>query len=133
MTNSFSWYSKLTKPKWAPPNWLFGPVWTILYVLIAISFGSVFFNTAAGKLPFYAMIPFLINLVFNILFTPLQFGLKNNLLAAIDILFLLASTVWMFITIYPFMQWVVYINIPYCIWVSFATILQFSITYLNRN
>jgi translocator protein len=133
MSNSFYWYSKLKKPKWAPPNWLFGPAWTILYLFIAISFGSVIFDTLAGKLPFFAMVPFLFNLVFNFLFTPLQFGLRNNLLAAIDILFLLVSLVWMFITIFPFMRWVVYINIPYFLWVSFATTLQFTITYLNRK
>jgi benzodiazapine receptor len=133
MTNSFYWYSKLKKPKWAPPNWLFGPAWTILYLFIAFSFGSVIFNTVVGKLPLFAMVPFLFNLVFNFLFTPLQFGLRNNLLAAIDILLLLVSLVWMFITIFPFMRWVVYINVPYFLWVSFATTLQFTITYLNRK
>jgi tryptophan-rich sensory protein len=77
------------------------------------------------------LLPFILNLVFNFAFTPLQFGLQNNLLASIDILLVLGTMVWAGIVIYPFIPWVVYVNIPYLIWVSFASVLQLNITYLN--
>ncbi len=130
--NESLWYSKLIKPSWSPPSWLFGPVWSILYVLIAISFGKVFLAAIRKEIPFLVALPFILNLVFNFAFTPLQFGLKNNLLAAIDILLLLITLVWAMIAIYPHVRWVTYIQIPYLIWVSFATVLQLTITFLNR-
>lgn len=127
------WYANLIKPSWAPPTWLFGPVWTILYIIIAITFGLVFYKVLTGKIPWIVAIPFVLNLIFNFAFTPLQFGLKNNLLAAIDIGLVLTTLIWSFTAIYPYIRIVVYANIPYLAWVLFATILQFSITYLNRG
>ena len=132
MQDSSSWYLNLIKPSWAPPSWLFGPVWTVLYALIIISFGSVFYETFRGKVPFMAALPFILNIIFNIAFTPLQFGLKSNALAAIDIVLILGTLVWALIAIWPHMRWVTYINLPYLAWVTFATVLQFIITYLNR-
>ena len=126
-----SWYSALIKPSWAPPSWLFGPVWTVLYAIIAVSFGYVFYQAVTGKLPYLVALPFLLNLVFNFAFTPLQFGLQSNLLAAVDIVFVLATLGWALIAVYPHAAWVTYVNIPYFLWVSFATILQLTITYLN--
>lgn len=131
MNNTNSWYQELIKPDWAPPSWVFGPAWSILYTLIAISFGYVFYLFAQGKLPFIVVLPFILNLIFNFAFTPLQFGLQNNVLAAIDIVLVLGTTFWLMIAIYPHLPWVVYINIPYLIWVGFATILQLTITYIN--
>jgi tryptophan-rich sensory protein len=125
-------YTELLKPTWSPPSWLFGPVWTVLYIMIAISFGKVFLMVAQKQLPFAVAIPFILNLIFNFAFTPLQFGLKNNLLAAIDILLVLITLLWAIYAIFPHVKWIAYIQIPYLLWVSFATILQLSITYLNR-
>jgi len=76
-------------------------------------------------------LPFILNIIFNLAFTPLQFGLKNNILAAVDILLVLATLVWAMIAIYPHAQWIAYVQIPYLMWVLFATVLQFTITYLN--
>jgi translocator protein len=132
MNNTYTWYSQLTKPSWSPPSWLFGPVWTFLYVLIAISFGKVFLMGWKKEVSFIVVLPFILNLIFNFAFTPLQFGLKNNLLAAIDILLVLATLVWLMIAIYPYARWITYIQIPYLFWVSFATVLQLTITYLNN-
>ena len=73
-----------------------------------------------------------INLIFNFAFTPLQFGLQNNILAAIDIVLVLTTLVWAMIAIFPHLRWITFLQIPYLIWVSFATILQLTITYLNR-
>jgi tryptophan-rich sensory protein len=129
---STEWYATLLKPSWAPPSWLFGPVWTVLYAIIAVTFGSVFYRAFKGELPFIVVLPFILNLVFNILFTPIQFGLRNNLLAAVDILLVLGTLIWALIAIWPHMRWVAYANIPYVIWVAFATVLQLSITFMNR-
>ncbi|HBD24430.1 MAG: TspO protein [Candidatus Zambryskibacteria bacterium RIFOXYD1_FULL_40_13] len=131
MNNTQSWYSELIKPTWAPPSWLFGPVWTVLYVLIAISFGRVFVLFFQKKITFIVLLPFILNLFFNFIFSPIQFQLQDNLLAAIDILLVLATLVWAMIAIFPHARWITYIQIPYLIWVSFATVLQLTITYLN--
>ena len=132
MGKANNWYSTLKRPSWAPPAWLFGPVWTVLYVIIAISFGTVFYRAITGKLPWIVALPFLLNLVCNFAFTPLQFGLKNNLLAAIDILLVLVTLVWAFSAIWPHIRWVALANIPYLLWGSFATVLQMTVTFLNR-
>ena len=130
--SSYTWYQTLLKPQWAPPSWVFGPVWSLLYVVIIISFGYVAYKYAKGSITFMILLPFLLNLGFNFAFTPLQFGLKSNLLAAIDILLVLATIVWAGIVIYSHFPWVVLANIPYFLWVSFASVLQLTITFLNR-
>ena len=130
--NRYNWYSQLIKPSWSPPAWLFGPVWTFLYILIAISFGKVFLMFFQKKVSFVVILPFILNLIFNLAFTPLQFGLKNNLLAAVDVILVLGTLIWAIIAIYPHARWVAYIQIPYLLWVSFATVLQLTITYLNK-
>jgi tryptophan-rich sensory protein len=130
--NTYNWYSQLIKPSWSPPPWLFGPAWTFLYVLIVVSFGKVFLMAWQRQIAFIVALPFILNLVLNFAFTPLQFGLKNNLLATIDILLVLITLVWAMLVIYPHARWITYIQIPYLLWVSFATALQLTITYLNR-
>jgi len=130
--STYNWYQTLIKPSWAPPSWLFGPVWSFLYIIIALSFGAVFFKVINKQLPLIIALPFLLNLIFNFAFTPLQFGLKNNLLALFDILLVLATLIWALIAVYPHIRWVSLINIPYLLWVCIATVLQATITYLNR-
>ena len=135
MDTTYNWYSQLIKPTWAPPSWLFGPVWTVLYAIIVVSFGTVFYKAFTGKLAWIVALPFALNLFFNFIFTPIQFGLKNNLLAAIDILLVLGTLVWALYEIWhasPELRWVVYANIPYLLWGTFATFLQLAITYINR-
>jgi len=125
------WYASLIKPTWAPPAWLFGPVWTVLYILIGISFGRVFMLAWRGKIDKIIALPFALNLILNFAFSPIQFTLQNNFLAAIDILLILGTLIWGMIAIYRYEKWLTYIQIPYLVWVSFATILQLTITYLN--
>lgn len=131
MNNQSQWYQELIRPDWAPPAWLFGPVWSVLYAIIALSFGYVFYQAITGKLPWFIALPFGLNLLFNFAFTPLQFGLQNNLLAAIDVTLVLITLAWALYSIYPYAAWVTYVNIPYFLWVCFATTLQITITYLN--
>lgn len=132
MNNSANWYQQIIKPSWAPPSWLFGPVWTFLYILIAISFGKVFLMAWQKKIPAIIVLPFILNLIFNFSFTPIQFELKNNYLAALDILLVLATLIWAMLAIFPHERWITYIQIPYLLWVIFATVLQLTVTYLNR-
>lgn len=125
-------YAELVKPFFAPPAWVFGPVWSVLYLIIAGSFGHVIYLFYTKRIPFVVLLPFLLNLFFNLIFTPLQFGLKNLPLASLDILLVLATLVWAMWAIFPIARWVAYVNIPYLLWVSFATILQLSIAWMNR-
>ena len=132
--NTYNWYSQLIKPTWAPPSWLFGPVWTALYAIMAATYGTVFYKAFAGKLSWMVALPFALNLVFNLAFTPIQFGLKNNLLATLDILLVVGTLIWALAAVWhasPDLRWVVYANVPYLLWGTFATGLQITITYLN--
>ena len=137
MNDAYNWYSTLVKPSWAPPSWLFGPVWTVLYAIIAVTFGTVFYKAFTGKLPWIVALPFALNLIFNFSFTYFQFGLKNNLLASIDILLVLGTLIWLVSQKLPSvggadLNWIRYANIPYLLWVSFATVLQLTITWMNK-
>jgi tryptophan-rich sensory protein len=126
-----SQYMEWIQPSFAPPAWLFGPVWTILYILIAISFGYVAYLYYKKKISWVVLLPFALNLLFNFLFTPIQFGLSSLWLATIDILLVLGTLIWSMAAIYPYAKWVTFINIPYALWVGFATVLQISIFVLN--
>ena len=128
---TITWYQVLMKPSWAPPPSVFGPVWSVLYVIILLSFGYVFILYAQRKVPLKVAAPFALNLLCNFLYTPLEFGLRNNLFASIDIVLVLATILWTMVAIFPYKKWVMYAQIPYLLWVAFATVLQLTITYLN--
>ncbi len=130
---TYSWYKKLKKPSFAPPSWLFGPVWSVLYVIIFFTFGYVFFQWINSNLPNWIIWPFVVNLFCNLIFTAIQFGLKNNEAAFVDIIAVDATLIWGMIAIYPYHPLVAYALIPYLLWVLFATVLQSSVTYLNRK
>ena len=128
---NYNWYSQLIKPSWAPPSWIFGPVWSVLYIIIAITFSTVFYKVLNKQIPAIIALPFILNLIFNFSFTYFQFGLKNNLLAGVDILLVLGTLIWAMFAIWPHVRIVVYANIPYLLWVCFATVLQMTITFKN--
>lgn len=130
--STVDWYQNLIKPSWAPPAYIFGPVWSFLYTLIFVSYGFVFYRFFKGKISFVILLPFILNILFNLAFSPIQFGLQNNILALIDIVLVLITLIWAIIVIYPIHKWVALINIPYLVWVIIATTLQITITYLNR-
>lgn len=128
---TYSWYQHIIKPPWAPPASVFGPVWTVLYIGIFISFGAVLIMAAQKKIGLIILLPFALNLLFNVAFTPLQFGLKSNVLASVDILLVLATLIWAMRSIAPYALWISYVQLPYLVWVAFASVLQLTITYLN--
>lgn len=126
-----AWYAALAKPSWAPPAWLFGPVWTVLYAVIAVSFGAVLWMAFTKKIRWSVTAPFILNAIANAAFSPLQFGLRSNVLASIDILLVLGTILWAMKAIWPHARWIAYAQLPYLLWVSFATCLQLTITGMN--
>ena len=126
------WYESLAKPHWTPSPATIGWIWRILYPIILVSFGFVFLQAFRGKLGWMVVLPFAINLVANLLFTPIQFGLKNLLLASVDILVVLGTIVWAMVAVWPHYRWVAVTQVPYLVWVTIATVLQLSITWMNR-
>jgi tryptophan-rich sensory protein len=121
----------LVKPPFAPPAWLFAPVWSVLYAIIAVTFIRVFYLASKETIPRNVAIPFILNLFFNLAFSPLQFQLQDNYLAAADILFVLGTLIWAMAAIWPYSRKLAYWQIPYLAWVSFATVLQLAVTWLN--
>lgn len=126
-----TWYNSLAKPSWTPAPSTIGLIWQILYPIILITFGFVLVQAIRNRVPRRVTIPFAINLIANIIFTPIQFGLRDLPLASIDILIVWATIPWLAIAIWPYHRWVALAQIPYFIWVSIATVLQLSITVMN--
>ncbi len=126
------WYDSLQKPSWTPEPATIGLIWQILYPIILVSFSFVFIQAIRQKVPMMVALPFAINLVANLIFTPIQFGLRNLPLAAVDILIVWITIVWMIVAIWSHYRWVAIAQIPYLVWVSLATVLQLSISWNNR-
>jgi len=126
------WYDSLVKPAWTPEPGTIGLVWQILYPIILVSFGYVFVQAVRGRLPWVVALPFVVNLVANLAFTPIQFGLRNLDLAALDIVVVWLTIPWMMVAIWNHHGWVAVAQIPYFVWVSIASVLQLSIIWWNR-
>jgi translocator protein len=126
-----NWYNSLAKPSWTPQPATIGMIWQILYPVILISFGFVFVQAFRGKVSWYIALPFAINLVANLIFTPIQFGLRSLPLAAVDILIVWATIIWCMVAIWQHNKWVSLAQIPYLVWVSIATVLQLTMTIWN--
>jgi benzodiazapine receptor len=125
------WYANINKPSFNPPNWVFAPVWTTLYLLMGISLFLVWRTGLNEKEVKIAVAVFIFQLALNALWSFLFFGLESPFAAFIEIIFLWAS---IFISIILFLQIsriAGYLLIPYLLWVSFASILNFSIWRLN--
>lgn len=125
------WYSSLEKPSWTPEPATIGFIWQLLYPVILVTFGFVFWQVIQARIPRTAAIPFAVNLAANLAFTPIQFGLRNLPLATIDILVVWGTILWLMLAIWGHYRWVALAQVPYLIWVSTATILQISITWNN--
>jgi translocator protein len=126
------WYDSLIKPTWTPAPSTIGLIWNILYPIILVSFGFVFLQTLRKKLSWRVTTPFAVNLVANVLFMPILAGMRNLPLASLDILIVWATILWLMSAIWSHYRWVSLAQIPYFIWVSIATVLQLSITWMNR-
>ena len=125
------WYNTLEKPSWTPDPAFIGTMWSILYPIIAVTFLFVFIQGFRAKIPKIVMLPFAINLVANLAFTPIQFGLRNLTLASLDILIIWGTLVWMMVAIWKHYRLIAIAQLPYFAWVSVATVLQLSINVMN--
>lgn len=119
-----SWYADLIKPSFQPPSCLFGPVWTALYALMGIALYLIWQNKSLVKL-------FIAQLFFNFLWSVLFFGLKSPFFAFLDILILWILILVLTIKFFKIKKPVGYLFLPYLLWVTFASILNFSIFILN--
>jgi translocator protein len=126
-----NWYDSLAKPDWTPAPSTISLIWQILYPIILITFVFVFVQAIRKKLPWKVALPFGINLVANLIFTPIQFGLRNLPLAALDILIVWGTIIWMMVAVWKHYRWVAVAQAPYFVWVSIATVLQLCITAWN--
>ncbi len=125
------WYNTLQKPSWTPEPAFIGTMWSILYPIIFVTFAFVFIQAFRGKIPKQVALPFAINLVANLLFTPIQFGLRNLSLASLDILIIWGTIIWMVLAVWQHSRVVAVAQAPYFAWVSVATVLQLSINWMN--
>lgn len=126
-----TWYNSLDKPSWTPAPSFIGTMWSILYPIIIVTFGFVLVQCLRRRVPWMVAVPFGINLVANVVFTPIQFGLRNLPLASVDILVVWATIPWMMAAVRRHHRWVAAAQVPYLAWVSTATVLQLSITIMN--
>jgi benzodiazapine receptor len=127
-----NWYANLNKPVFTPPDWLFGPVWTTLYILMGISAFLVWRKGLADKAVRKALVFFIVQLVFNALWSLLFFGLRSPLLGLIDILLLQFAIILTLICFEEISIPAVLLLVPYLGWVTFAAILNLAIYFLNR-
>jgi len=126
------WYANLNKPFFNPPGWVFGPVWTVLYILMAVSAGLVWQRGLGGANVRLALALYLVQLVLNGLWTPLFFGAKMPLLAFINIVLLWAAIILAILAFFRISKIAALLMAPYLVWTTFAAVLNFSLWYLNR-
>jgi translocator protein len=125
------WYDGLIKPSWTPPGSTIGIIWSILYPMIILSFFYVMYNAAKGKLSWGIGIVFIINLIANLLFSPIFFGMKNIPFATLDILIVWVTIVLQFILIFPISKIIAVLQIPYFLWVTTASTIQLTV-FINN-
>lgn len=125
-----TWYANLIKPSFSPPNWLFGPVWITLFALMGIALYIVWEadKTQTRKT---ALRAFWIQMILNICWSLLFFGLESPLLGFVGIIFLLLAILWTIRNFWKVKELASWLLIPYILWVSFAAILNLAIWILN--
>lgn len=121
------WYASLDKPPFNPPNWLFGPVWSILYVMIAVAGWRIFERESAGVL----MKIWVVQMALNFAWTPVFFGAQQTGLALLVIMALLAAIFVFIVRAWSRDRVSALLFLPYAAWVAFATLLNGSIWLLN--
>lgn len=125
-----TWYAALEKPFFSPPNWLFGPVWTVLYLLMGLSLYFVW-TAPYKKSKKLAFTIFGLQLVLNTLWSLVFFGLHAPLAGVVVIILLLAGIIATIRLFWPISRIAAYLLLPYALWVSFATVLNAAIAFLN--
>ncbi len=123
-----AWYAGLQKPFFNPPDWVFGPVWSVLYVLVAIAGWRIFCRAPYGT----TMRVWWVQLVLNFLWSPTFFGLQLPGLGLVVIIALLVAIIGFVALARRIDRLAAWLFVPYVLWVAFATLLNFSIWWLNR-
>jgi tryptophan-rich sensory protein len=124
-----SWYLTLNKPSWNPPSWLFGPVWTTLYVLMGIACYLIWKSEHPRKKQVLTL--YFLQLFLNFLWSPAFFGVQNPMLGMLVIVPLWVAILACILLFRKINGWAALLMIPYLLWVSFATVLNATIWYLN--
>jgi len=127
-----TWYAFLVKPSFNPPNWLFAPVWTILFILMGISAFLVWQKGLKKKGVKKALVFFLAQLIFNVLWSFFFFKFHSPFLALLDIIFLWFLILLTMIKFFKINNTAGLLLIPYLLWVSFASVLNYAVYWLNR-
>jgi tryptophan-rich sensory protein len=127
-----AWYATLNKPSWNPPAWIFGPVWTLLYLSMAIAVWWVW-RQGGWKHQSRALGLYVVQLVLNAIWTPLFFGLHRPGWAFVEILLLLAAVVATTRAFWKTSSFAGALLVPYVLWVSFASVLNGTLWWLNRG
>jgi len=125
------WYAALKKPSWNPPNWIFGPVWSALYAMMAVAAWLVW-RRGGFKLNRLPLSLFLTQLLLNALWSWLFFGLKNPALAFGEIVLLWLGIGATLVAFWPRQRTAAWLLVPYLMWVSFASGLNFTLWQMNR-
>lgn len=126
-----TWYATIQKPSFNPPNWIFAPVWTLLFLLMGISLYLIWSRGFRDKETKIALVIFSTQLLLNILWSILFFGLQSPLYAFIEIIILWMAILLTIISFYKISKTAAYLLLPYIAWVSFASVLNFSILIIN--
>jgi len=129
VTSSFKepWYSEILLPSFNPPSWIFGPVWTILYIFMSIAAWSAWMKTADKKI----LQIYFVHLFFNSIWSVIFFGFHQILIALIDLIIILIFITWLMKIYYQVNKISFLLIIPYLLWSSYALILNANIYYLN--
>ncbi len=126
-----TWYVGINKPSFNPPNWIFGPVWTMLYILMGIAAGLVWNSNVEPKIKRRALGIYLLQLFLNFLWSLLFFGLRSPALAFLEIMLLWLAIVMCIRAFGPIHRTAMVLLLPYLLWVSFAAVLNGAIVFLN--
>jgi len=129
---SFAWYDSLKKPVFTPPGWIFGPVWTLLYLMMGIAAFLVWQKGLSNSRVRIALACFVVQLIFNAAWSPIFFGFHSVRLALLDIILLWLAILATVISFWRVDRLAAGLLLPYIAWVSFATILNAGIYLLNR-
>lgn len=125
------WYASLQKPSFNPPNWIFGPVWTVLYLMMGVAAGLVWSSAADPAIKRSALRIYLLQLALNMAWSLLFFGLKAPLLALLEIIVLWLTILLCIRSFRAVKAAAAYLMVPYLLWVTFASVLNAAIVLLN--
>ena len=124
------WYTGIVKPSFNPPNWIFAPVWTTLFILMGIAVSMIWLSEK-NDIRKKALVVFFVQLVLNTLWSIIFFGMENPMLAFIEIIVLWFAILYTIILFWKINKPAAILLIPYILWVSFASVLNLTIALLN--